>query len=50
MSLETASSGSKKEIARLLLGEASWCKIKKVKEYLKSKSKKNGATRMASAA
>jgi hypothetical protein len=48
--LEVASPGSSKEIARLLSGKDSGDKIKKVKEYLISKSKKCGATRNTSTA
>jgi hypothetical protein len=49
-SLEAASPGSSKEIARLLSTKDSWDKIEKVKEYLKSKSKKYGTTRKVSRA
>jgi hypothetical protein len=49
-SLEAASPGSSKEIARLLSMKDSWDKIEKVKEYLKSKSKKYGTTRKVSQA
>lgn len=47
--LEVASPGSSKEIARLLEEKSSRGKIQKVKDYLGSKSKKNGATRKESA-
>lgn len=50
VTLEAASPGSGKDIACLLSGKDAGCKIKKVKEYLRSKSKKSGATRKASAA
>jgi hypothetical protein len=49
VSLEAASPGSAKEIA-CLLSEKPGNKVKKVMEYLRRKSKKNGATRKASAA
>jgi hypothetical protein len=49
-SLEAASPGSSKEIARLLSEKDSRGKIKKVKEYLKNKSSKCGAARKASPA
>jgi hypothetical protein len=48
--LEAASPGSSKEIAHLLSAKDSGDKIEKVKEYLKSKSKKYGTTRKVSAA
>jgi hypothetical protein len=47
--LEAASPGSSKEIARLLEDKSSRGKIQKVKEYLKSRSRKSGATRNESA-
>jgi hypothetical protein len=47
--LEAASPGSSKEIARLLEEKSSRGKIQKVKDYLRSKSKKNGAARKESA-
>jgi hypothetical protein len=47
--LEAASPGSSKEIARLLEDKSSRGKIQKVKEYLKSRSRKSGATRNKSA-
>jgi hypothetical protein len=50
VSLEAVSPGSIKEIGCLLSEKATGNKVKKVKEYLRSKSKKNGATRNASAA
>jgi hypothetical protein len=40
VSLEAAYPGSCKEISSILSQKATFCKIKKVKEYLKSKSKK----------
>jgi hypothetical protein len=49
-SLEDGSPGSCKEIARLLSEKDSRDKIKKVKGYLRKKSKKCGATRKMSAA
>jgi hypothetical protein len=42
--LEAASLGSSKEIAHLLEEKSSTGKIQKVKEYLRRRSKKNGAT------
>jgi hypothetical protein len=50
VSLEAASPGYGKEIACLLLGKDTGDKVKKVKEYLRSKSKKSGAIRKVSAA
>jgi hypothetical protein len=49
-SLEAARLGSSKKIACLLMEKAAEGKIKKVKEYLRSKSKKNGTARKAYAA
>jgi hypothetical protein len=49
-SLEMAIPGSSKEIVHLLSGKDSGDKTKKVKEYLKRKSKKSSTTRKASAA
>jgi hypothetical protein len=49
VSLEAASPGSAKEIACLLSEKPTGNKVKKVMEYLRSKSKKNGTTRKASA-
>jgi hypothetical protein len=43
--LEAASPGSSKEIARLLEEKSSRGKIQKVKDFLKSRSKKSGAIR-----
>jgi hypothetical protein len=43
--LEASSPGTSKEVARLLAEKTSTCKIQKVKEYLRSRSKKNGGTR-----
>jgi hypothetical protein len=48
--LEIAIPGSSKEIVRLLSGKDTGDKTKKVKEYLKGKSKKSGITRKATAA
>jgi hypothetical protein len=50
VSLEAASPGSAKEIACLLSEKPTGNKVKKVMEYLRRKSKKNGATRKASTA
>jgi hypothetical protein len=52
VSLEKASPGSSKEIVHLLSAKDSGGKIEKVKEYLKSKSKKcgSGTTRKVYAA
>jgi hypothetical protein len=47
VSLEAASPGSGKEIASLLSEKATTGKIMKVKEYLKSISKKSGVLRKA---
>ncbi|KAM0841534.1 hypothetical protein ACQ4PT_058963 [Festuca glaucescens] len=49
-SLEAAIPGSSEEIVHLLSGKDSGDKTKKVKEYLKRKSKKSSTTRKASAA
>jgi hypothetical protein len=48
--LEEASPGSGKEIARLISEKDTEGKIKRVKEYLRRKSKKSCANRKASAA
>jgi hypothetical protein len=48
-SLETTIPGSSKEIVCLLSGNDTGDKTKKVKEYLKGKSKKSGTTRKSSA-
>jgi hypothetical protein len=50
LSLETTIPGSSKEIVYLLSEKDTGCKIKKVKDYLRTKYKKNGATRKASVA
>jgi hypothetical protein len=50
ITLEAAIPGSSKEIASLLSEKATGDKIKRVKEYLRGKSKKSNATRKASAA
>jgi hypothetical protein len=50
VTLEVAIPGSSKEIASLLSEKAAGDKIKRVKEYLRGKSKKSNATRKASAA
>jgi hypothetical protein len=47
-SLETAILGSSKKIVHLLSGEDSGDKTKKVKEYVKKKSKKSSTTRKTS--
>lgn len=47
VSLEAAYHGSGKEIGSILSEKATIGKIKKVKEYLKSKSKKSGVARKA---
>jgi hypothetical protein len=50
LSLETAIPGSSKEIVYLLSEKDTGGKIKKVKDYLRTKCKKSGTTRKASAA
>jgi hypothetical protein len=50
VSLEAASPGYGKEITSLLSGKDTGDNVKKVKEYLRSKSKKSGVTRKAPAA
>jgi hypothetical protein len=48
ITLEAAIPGSSKEIASILSEKATGDKIKRVKEYLRGKSKKSNATRKAS--